>query len=286
MKHLLILTTILLLAAVGFGVTPVYEYFSETMPIERQGTALDFNIDEVAANVVREKPMVVVSPFELVRSIAYYPLCVDVPRSVCLMGELSGTTEVAYDAIVKTTDGSSVITIADESDEPFTSDYGAAGYFTRCEVLSNGDYIASFGVSAESKLYISTDGGASWQEKLTMNGSTRDFSWSGVDGRWITIGSYHDEGSVYLSSDYGQSWETIYTLPDPPPDPARSNHVHCVIFDPTKDHTKIYVSHGDGFDNQGIIALVNNGSSWVATDTAFTKCGMQPTTAISRGNYI
>ena len=275
---------------------PIKEYTTTLPETDRLGTALDFDLTEKAANEARGKEILTLSPFNEVRSILYHPMSVDASRGVCVVADPIGTTANSFSDIYTTTDGTSFTKIAAQTDEPFATDF-PSGYFTWCEVLGDNSYLLGFGSSTHHKLYKSDNGGTSWTEVLDLPvGETRSFSYSGIDGRWIAIGEYNSksdganpEASVFVSDDYGNlgSWKNVYTMPTGG-DVNTNNHVHCVAWDPlTSDHTKLYVSTGDGQLNQSFFYLTNNGSEpWDRTTVDITGSGVQQTYATVRGDFI
>ena len=114
---------------------------------------------------------------------------------------------------------------------------------------SNSDYIylakaVNWGYSEMASFYVSTDNGASWQNRGTGLPDTLYYTYIAVDAddpltAWVTVGGFEAGVKVFKTTDAGQSWSNISgNLPNLP--------VNCVVHDGLHANNPIYVGTDAG----------------------------------------
>ena len=253
------------------GITPLFEFNSdsEVLVVKRDSIAIQENVGnfyDVAANEVRTRSVCVTSPITLSELFDYKPLATDSSRGLVLCTESAeGNDSVQH--LYTTSDGITFTEIVDITyDLPFKTYYDIMYYpvsITSVAVLDDGSWILTLGnlhawegssdpetLKPSGRLYRSEDAGQTWEMVLNMTyGYVPEWGWGGISGNYITVAEYgykkHTDPNlnpckVYLSEDYGENWECIYTLV-----PVRNRHIHQAVFDPTSEHTKVYITTGD-----------------------------------------
>lgn len=134
--------------------------------------------------------------------------------------------------------------------------------------------------SPPSELFLSTDGGTTFNSILTL--ATGGFaSWSfDVYQNTVFVGEYGEYNSlhVYRSTDGGATWSTVFTHPV---DGSATVHIHKVHIDNIIP-TTIYISTGDNTAAKGIWYSTNNGNTW----TAISRNLHQPTWMETDDTYL
>jgi hypothetical protein len=255
----------------GLEISPLFEFDSNSaaLVVGRNSAAVQENpgdFCEVAANVVRTKPVCVVSPLTISDLFNYKPLEADSARELVLCTESApGNNPVQH--LYTTSDGNTFTEIVDISrDFPFRTYYEAMTYpvsITSAAVLDGGSWLLALGpghawegstdpelVKPNGRLYRSEDAGQTWEMVLNMTyGYVPEWGWGGISGKYIVVAEYgyktetdpsHNPCKVYLSEDYGRNWKCIYTL-----EPVYNRHIHQAVFAPNSEHTKIYITTGD-----------------------------------------
>jgi hypothetical protein len=226
--------------------------------VRRSTAALDANGVTVAANVVRKDWQLWTSPTTFTRiqdsaNADYYPLdtCTVNGQVICALAS-AHTSHSQFTQVYKTNgipDGSGDFTfteIAHTADAPFSTAQ-ASGSFTGFKVLDDGSWLLAY---ASNFLFRSVNAGGTWTIVLGQGAPVAFmFSFCGVDGAHICLGSYDDRQLVYVSHDYGATWECVFRGDDYPDlswVSGSSYHIHTVCWDPTSNHSAVFIMRGDG----------------------------------------
>jgi hypothetical protein len=153
-------------------------------------------------------------------------------------------------------------------------------------VCANGNILVSqksddnWFVDPPAQLYLSTDGGVSFNSVLTYtSGGFESFSYD-VYQNTVFVGEYgkYNALNVYRSTDGGANWTTVFTHPV---DGSATVHIHKVYIDNVTP-TTIYISTGDETAAKGVWYSSDNGATWAA----ISRNTHQPTWLVADDTYL
>lgn len=133
-------------------------------------------------------------------------------------------------------------------------------------VTANGNILvgqksdSDFFADPPAQLYLSTDGGSTFNSVLTLtSGGFESFSYD-VYGDTVFVGEYgkYNATHAYRSTDGGANWSTVFTHPV---DGSSTVHIHKLHIDNVTP-TTIYLSAGDSTPAKGIWYSTDNGDTW------------------------
>jgi hypothetical protein len=223
-----------MIITISWGATPSKLFDYSNITVCRPSPALDMNLIPVEPNIARTMPTLFCTPYDKIgadltyedggTTYGYAPFIEDLintPNCVIFGGKNEGNYS-GWAELFWSTDGQTFTKFASRTNnsQPFKSQIWWGQF--KSGIVTRQGWIFWYGVTGNGRLWLTPDRGATWtavSPACVDVGVMPQFSWCGVDGDYIIVGSYlersYGPNKFWLSTDAGLTWTNIYNDDDP-----------------------------------------------------------------------